>query len=207
MKPSIILSFAMAFSVIGCRPGSEEGVASDANKTDPPPVVDTVSSKPAATADDGADISDCLKGFYRWYARYGDSARAIDFIDDRGEHLALDRPRLETYMAYLHSSGYLSRELLDNETRFYEACERLWGREEKDEVPSGLSADRFHCAQDYIAPYESGDVTAVVEGDRAKATLTLSGEMGEKSAYTFDMKREAGVWRIARLGCDSGVPY
>lgn len=207
MKVALLLSLAMFLSVFGCRSGSKEDMTSDANPTGPQPIIDTVSSKPAVSANDSTAIADCLKGFYRWYARYGDSARAIDFIDDRGEHLALDRPRLESYLTYLRSSGYLSRELLDNETRFYEACERLWSGEEKDEVPSGLSADRFYCAQDYIAPYESGEVTAVMDGDRAKATLTLSGEMGEKSAYTYDMKREAGVWRIARLGCDSGVPY
>lgn len=202
MRTTFCLLAFLCISVSSCHDGS-----SDAAKSDTSVVAAADSKEATLPINDSTAISDCLRGFYGWYARNEDSLRAIDFVDGKGRHLVLDRKRLDEYMAKLRSSGFVSDELIGNETRFYEACEAVWKRERKDEVPSGLSADRFHCAQDYLAPYESGVVASVVTGERAKATLTIKGEMGESKELSYDMVRESGSWRIARLGCDSGVPY
>jgi hypothetical protein len=187
--------------------GSSPDSGKDYSGTDESTTHDSLKVVNTRAAEDSTAISGCITGFYEWYARNGDSLNAIDFIDERGAHLKLDTARLQSYFDYLKTSGFVSDELLENERRFYLACAVEWLNEQKDEVPSGLAADRFYCAQDYVAPYDSGRVSSVVSGDRAKAVLTLSGHMGENPSFKYDMKRESGRWLIARLGCDSGVPY
>lgn len=199
--------FWVLFSIFGIHCGSGGDSGGDSSGTDSSATRDAQRAATAGPADDSTAISECLTGFYRWYAIHSDSLQSIDFVDGRGSHLELDTVRLQSYFEYLKSSGFVSDELLENEKRFYRACAAEWKKESKDEVPSGLAADRFYCAQDYVAPYDSGKVSTVVTGDRAKAVLALTGRMGEKPTFSYDMKRESGRWLIARLGCDSGVPY
>jgi hypothetical protein len=207
MKTSSLLLLWVLFTMFGIRCGPSQDSGKDSSDTDAPTSKDTPKVANTGAADDATSISGCITGFYRWYARNGDSLNGIDFIDERGSHLKLDTVRLQNYFDFLKTSGFVSDELLENEKRFYRACAAEWLNEQKDEVPSGLAADRFYCAQDYVAPYDSGRVSSVVSGDRAKAVLTLAGQMGENPSFKYDMKRESGRWLIARLGCDSGVPY
>ena len=102
----------------------------------------------------------------------------------------------------ISASGLVSDELIISEAAYYRACAKKWATEEKDEIPSGLSLDRFHCAMDYIAPYPSGKVSADVKGDRAHAVLTLTGEHGESVDFKYDLKKENGKWLLSKLGCD-----
>ena len=207
MKTSSLLLLWVLFTMFGIRCDSSRDSGRDSSDTDASSTNDTAKVANTGAADDSTAISGCITGFYRWYARNGDSLNAIDFIDERGSHLKLDTVRLQNYFDFLKTSGFVSDELLENEKRFYRACAAEWLNEQKDEVPSGLAADRFYCAQDYVAPYDSGRVSSVVSGDRAKAVLTLAGQLGENPSFKYDMKRESGRWLIARLGCDSGVPY
>jgi hypothetical protein len=68
---------------------------------------------------------------------------------------------------------------------------------------AGLEADRYYCAQDYVAPYNKAPIKATIAGDRAKAVLTLMAN----DTLTFDMKKENNKWLIAKLGCNAGVNY
>ena len=210
MKSSSRILLWVLFPIFGIHCGSSGSSpysGKDSSGTDESTNHDSQKVVSTGAAEDSAAISGCITGFYKWYARNGDSLNAIDFIDDRGSHRKLDTVRLQSYIDFLKTSGFVSDELLENEKRFYRACAVEWLNEQKDEVPSGLAADRFYCAQDYVAPYDSGRVSSVVSGDRAKAVLTLTGQMGENPSFEYDMKRESGRWLIARLGCDSGVPY
>jgi Protein of unknown function (DUF3828) len=152
-------------------------------------------------------ITESLHRFFKWYTAQEVRLGKINYVNEKGKHLALDEKELKRYLAELKKSGFVSDELLANETKFLRACAKVWQTESKDEVPTGLGADRFLCAQDFVAPYETGAVTSTVNGDKAAATLTLTGEMGEKSAFQFDMVKVNGKWLLAKLGCNSGVDY
>lgn len=202
MKKSLMILIMAGTLLTACKPSAEK--TATARQTLP---ADSTAVIGTADLPDSVAISNSLIGFFNWYDKHADSLARIRFVDEQKEHLELDEPLLQRYLSVLGSSGLVSTELLDNETRFYKACEKAWQSEKKDEIPTGLSADRFYCAQDFIAPYSSGKVTSEVNGDRATATLTLTGEMGEKSQFRFDMKKEYGKWLLARLGCDMGVKY
>lgn len=160
----------------------------------------------AQTLPDSVAIVKTIHDFYTWYAANDTILYKIYFTDDSGEHLTLNEEKLSAYLAQFKASGYISDELIANETRFYRACAKLWQNELKAEVPSGMEADRWLCAQDYIAPYNTGKVTSTINGDRAQAKLTLSD--GSYSAdFTYEMVKENGKWLIAKLGCNSGVEY
>lgn len=201
MSRSLIFIFSLLL-LNACRPSANvKDVAKDTSGS-----VEGKSDT-TVTEPDSTGISNSLTGFFSWYDAHVDSLSAIRFVNDAGEHLTLDENKLQTYLSALKGSGYVSDELLADEVRFYRACAKEWKTESKDEIPSGLSADRFYCAQDYIAPYQEGKVSSVVNGDRAKAVLTLTGEMGERSEFRFELKKEAGKWLLSRLDCSLGVDY
>ena len=155
---------------------------------------------------DSTAIGDALRGFYTWYDKNAERIGNINYINDKGKHLILDEKQLQIYLTELKSSGFVSDELLADETKFYQACAKEWQTEAKGDVPTGLEADRLLCAQDYVAPYNTGTVTSVINGNRAKATLTLSGE-GGKSDFKYEMVKEGDRWLLAKLDCDMGVKY
>ena len=152
---------------------------------------------------DSVAIANTLHGFFIWYDANLERLGWTRFVDDStGEHLLLNEDKLRGYLDDLRSSGFVSDELVIEEAAYYRACAKKWATEEKDEIPSGLSIDRFHCAMDYIAPYPTGKVTAAIHGDRAHAVLTLTGEHGASYDFKYDLKKEDGKWLLAKLGCN-----
>ena len=161
-----------------------------------------------STISDSAAISESLRGFYTWYDANSQRIGAINFTNEKGTHTTLDEKQLQLYLTEIKKSGLVSDELIENETKFFHACAKLWQTEPSNEPNSGLEADRFLCAQDYIAPYNTGVVSSIINGDRAQSILTLKGSMpGETSSFNFEMKKENGKWLLAKLGCDMGVKY
>ena len=161
-----------------------------------------------STVSDSAAISESLRAFYTWYDANSQRLGAINFTNNKSAHTSLDENQLQLYLAEIKKSGLVSDELIADETKFFHACAKLWQNEPSDEPNSGLEADRFLCAQDYIAPYNTGVVSSVINGDRAQSTLTLKGSMpGETNNFNFEMKKENGKWLLAKLGCDMGVNY
>jgi hypothetical protein len=169
----------------------------------------STSEKPAAEAvqADSAAVATSLRGFFEWYAANETRLAQFSFTDTTGPHLKLAPAQLQAYLAEIKQSGFVSNELVENETKFYQACERAWANEEKGDVPAGLDADRFYCAQDYLAPYHTGQVRARIMGDRAMATLTLGDGAGGSRDFGYELRKENGKWLLAKLGCDSGVSY
>lgn len=161
---------------------------------------------PVTNADSIA-IADALHGFFTWYDANTERLGKIQFVNDKGKHLKLDEKQFAVYLEEVRKSGFVSETFLTNETKFYNACAKAWQNESKEDVPTGLSADRFLCAQDFIAPYNTGKVTSEISGDGALATLTLTGASNEQSIFTFDLKKENGKWLLTKLGCDMGVSY
>lgn len=158
---------------------------------------------------DSIAIADAIHNFYTWYdANSIRLGKTYNFTVEGGAHTTLDEKQLQLFFADIKKSGFVSDELIADETKFYQACAKIWQTEDKDEINTGLESERFLCAQDYIAPYNTGTVTSIINGNRAQTTLTLTGSMpGETNAFTYEMKKENGKWLLAKLGCDMGVKY
>jgi Protein of unknown function (DUF3828) len=197
MKNVLITLLCLVTFVTACKNNAE---------TKNTATTETKAAASPANADNTA-ITETLHGFFTWYSANDERIGKINFVNETGKHLALDEKQLTVYHAEVKKSGFVSDEFIADEIKFYKACSKSWEEETKGEVPTGMGADRYLCAQDFIAPYNTGTVTSVINGDRAKATLTLKGEQGEKSDFTFDMKKEGGKWLLAKLGCDMGVKY
>lgn len=159
-------------------------------------------SKEAAKSDSLA-IADALHGFFKWYEENNERLNTIRFVDNTGEHLKLDEEKLNEYLAEFDKSGFVSKGFTEDEKKFYKTCSAFWKNEPIDEVPTGLGADRYYCAQDFVAPYSTGKVTSVIDGDHADATLALD----ETSKFHFSMIRENGKWLLDKTGCNMGVLY
>ena len=156
--------------------------------------------------EDSTAIADVLHGFFTWFDANQERIGKINYINDKGKHLKLDEKLLQDYLAEVKKSGFVCDEFVADEMKFYQTCSKAWQTEDKGDVPTGLDADRYHCAQDFIAPYNTGAVTSTITGDRAKAILTLT--YGDsKSDFKFDMKKEGNKWFLAKIDCDLGVKY
>ena len=151
-------------------------------------------------------IAEALHGFFTWYDANETRLGKIEYVNDKGKHLVLDEKQLMLYHAEVKKSGFVSDDFIADEKKFYQACSKAWANERKDEVPTGLDANRYHCAQDFMAPYNIGVVTSIINGDRADAVLTLSAG-NAKSDFKFEMKKENGKWLLSKIGCDMGVKY
>jgi len=156
-----------------------------------------------AAKSDSLAIADALHGFFKWYENNNERISAINFVDDSGKHLSLNETKLNEFLAEITKSGFVNNAFVEDEKRFYQTCSKFWANEPIDEVPTGLGADRYYCAQDFVAPYSEGKVTATVKGDHADAVLTLA----ESTTFNFTMAKENGKWLLAKLGCNMGIEY
>jgi hypothetical protein len=160
--------------------------------------------KEAVMVSDSVGIADALHGFFKWYEENNTRVDSLyNFIDDSGQHLTLNQAKLDAYLAEFSKSGFVSNAFVEDEKRFYATCSKFWATEPVDEVPTGLGADRYYCAQDFVAPYSTGKVTSTVKGDQADAVLSLD----EATNFNFKMVKENGKWLLAKLGCNMGVEY
>ena len=160
----------------------------------------------ANTTADSLAIADALHGFFTWFDANETRLEKIEYVNDKGKHLVLDEKQLMLYHAEVKKSGFVSDDFIADEKKFYQACSKAWANERKDEVPTGLDANRYHCAQDFMAPYNTGAVTSTINGDHADAVLTLSAGTA-KSDFKFEMKKENGKWLLSKINCDLGVKY
>jgi hypothetical protein len=152
---------------------------------------------------DSLAIADALHGFFKWYEDNNERLGTIRFVDNTGVHLKLDEAKLDEYLAEFEKSGFVSNGFIEDEKKFYRTCSAFWATEPIDEVPTGLGADRYYCAQDFVAPYSTGAGTSMVQGDRADAVLALD----ETSKFNFGMVRKNGRWLLDKTGCNMGVQY
>lgn len=172
------------------------------------------SSKPSTnnkqyTADSLA-IAQTIHNFFAWYRDNQERISKIEYINGNTGYFALDEDKLNQYLNEIKLSGFVSDELVKNEIKYYTACAKMWEQNAKDSVPPvGLDVpDRFHCMFDFIAPFDTAPVTAEIDDDRAKATLSLI-YTGEGDPFTekkfFDLKKENGKWLLSNLYCGTDV--
>lgn len=167
---------------------------------------DTAKSATPAVNADSAGVATALHGFFTWYRDAEISlANKMDFVDASGDHPRLDEAKLAAYLAEFKKSGFVSDEFIADETKFYRACAKLWANEHPDDVPSGMDASRYYCAQETLGDYTTAPVKVTLNGDRAKARLEVLKE--DNFILDFDLKKENGRWLLAKVGCDMGVPY
>jgi Protein of unknown function (DUF3828) len=171
----------------------------------------TPPAEPAPTdtgvAQDNPDlkaITETIHGFYKWYYTFvDDQTKNINFTNDKGKHLTLDKAKLQQYFNYLRASGALSEAYFKNEQMELEKCEQLWKEEDKNEPPSCLDYDRIFCAQDWDVKLWTSATVAVdgLGSNEVKATLTGT-EGGTEGVQKFSMQKENGKWMIARIFCE-----
>lgn len=190
---TVCLFAALVFALMACGDASTSS-APIAEKTPATVVSTTVDSTAAAAA---------LHRFFAWYNTNQETLNKYAITNDKGKHLQLDEKQLAAYLAEFKKSGVVSDEFVADETKFYQACAKLWQNENIDDVPSGMDADRMYCAQDYVGDYATAPVKVVVNGDRATATLMP----GEDMKVDFELKKENGQWLLAKTKCDCGVAY
>ena len=156
---------------------------------------------------DSAVIAETIHGFYKWYDAFDkDTTRNTNFTEVKGKHLKINELALKKYLGEFNKSGVVSEEFITNEYSFYKKCEVLWLTEDKDDVPSGMDANKFFCGQDWeFEEFTTAPVTSTITGDRAKATMLFKPKSGNGASRSFELKKENGKWLLAKVECDMGV--
>lgn len=191
---AIIPAIALLMVFSACDKLSKKEKAPEISATPPTAAVDP----------DTKEITDAIHGFFNWYAVQSDkvspngAAWKSDFISDKGKHLKLDATKLDRYFATLRSSGFISEDFIKQERAILKKCEALWQKENKDDVPSCLDADRFYCAQDGdINFWTKGNVVVSLTND-TEAAATLSDSLEQRH---FMMTKQNGKWLIKHIEC------
>ena len=160
----------------------------------------------AASQDDPnlVAITAVIHGFYTWYDAFQqDSTKRIDFTDASGQHLKLIPSKLDTYLAHFKNSGFVSDEFIENEKTFYKSCEKFWQDELVGDVPTGMDADKYYCAQDWEV--ESWTTSPVgfepIDEYKAKATMYLKIGDSEDERH-FELVKKNGKWLLSKIECD-----
>ncbi|MBX7242232.1 MAG: YbjP/YqhG family protein [Bacteroidia bacterium] len=159
------------------------------------------------TKPDSAEIAGVIHGFYQWYGTYAENPnQAVDFTKVVNNHLTLDMPMLEKYLAQIKSSGFVSDEFLNSDRAFYQKCEKFWAKESSEEVPTGMDADKYFCAQDWDINYWTKSPVRIKPINADKVAATLYGIQAEASfEQNFELKKENGKWLISKIECDMGL--
>lgn len=195
IKSILFFSILLAFSY--CKYTNKKDINQQSNK-----IAESTNNIPDSIA-----IINTLHDFFTWYDANIERLGKIKFVTDSAEHLTLNQNNLKIYLNEIKNSGFVSDLLLEDQVKFYSACAKIWKTQKKSEIPEGLQSDRFYCAQDYIAPYNTGKVKATVIEDKANATLSLSGKQNETKDLMFELKKENGRWLLSKTGCNFGIAY
>ena len=155
---------------------------------------------------DSAAIADVIHGFFKFYSTFENDTTQYDFVDDSGKFLKLDEAKLKKYLGKFFQTGLVSEEFISNERDFYLKCGKLWEKEEKGDVPSGMDADKMYCGQDGDFPeFTTAPVISVIKGDRATAKMVFKPNSGNGESRIYELKKENGKWLMAKVACETGI--
>ncbi len=175
------------------------------------PATTTPASKPAvdSTAEKAA-VTAAVRGFFNWYSQFMQtedfSSNKYNFVDYETPHPTLKPAVLDAYLQAFVKGGFVGQEFVKRQKAFYQKASVLWQKEEKGDVPSGMDADPYFCAQDDVAEYYlKAPVTVQFTGqDQATAILDLNDETMQTKLKVF-LQKENGKWLYAGTECDLGV--
>jgi len=168
----------------------------------PPSAFDTVAEKTAVTL--------AVRGFFDWYSKYMQTPEfgneKYNFVDYETPHPVLKPATLDAYLQQFVKGGFVGQAFVDYHKSFYQKAAIMWQKEEKGDVPSGMDADPYFCAQDDVAEYylkADVDVQFTAPG-KATAVLKLTDLTMDMTLPVY-LQKENGKWLYVRTECDLGV--
>ena len=177
------------------------------------PATTTASRSAAVALDSTAEkvaITTAVRGFFGWYSKFMETPEAKSdkfyFVDYETPHPVLKSAVLDMYLQEFVKGGFAGQAFVRRQKAFYQKAAVLWQKEEQGDVPSGMDADPFFCAQDDVAEYYRKAPVAVrfTGPDQATATLDLTDPtMGTK--LNVFVQKENGKWLYVGTECDLGV--
>jgi Protein of unknown function (DUF3828) len=188
----LTLVFLTSFLLFACKETPKNGTANTDSQ---------------AVVSDSAAVANTIHGFYKWYDVFSmDTSKRGDFADQNGKYLRLDEPKMKKYYTYFQETGFVSAEFIENEYTFYRKCSEFWKTEEVGDVPTGMDADKYFCAQDWEIEFWTNAPVRIknIGTDRVGATL-FSTDKKYPLERNFELKKENGKWVLTKIECDMGV--
>ena len=166
------------------------------------PAFDTLAEKTAVTT--------AVRGFFNWYSKYMETPEfgneKYNFVDYETPHPALKPAVLDAYLDQFVKGGFAGQAFVQQQKAFYQKAAIMWQKEEKGDIPSGMDADPYFCAQDDVAEYY---LKAPVEvkftaANKATAILHVHDEVNQLDLPVY-LQKENGKWLYVSTECDLGV--
>ena len=200
MKNIFFLGFALAFWM-ACQ-STPTVPATTTTAPAATPAFDSTAEKMAVTA--------AVRGFFTWYSQFMKTpeyaSERFYFVDYEAPHPALKPAVLDAYLQEFVKGGFAGQALVRRQKAFYQKAAVLWQKEEKGDIPSGMDADPFLCAQDDVADYYlKAPVQVQFTGqDQATAILDVTDPTMGLKLKVF-VQKENGKWLYSGTECDLGV--
>ncbi len=185
-----------------CQPSTPATPVTTTAPSPGTPAFDSTTEKAAVTA--------AVRGFFNWYSQYmrtpAFSDEKFEFVDYNTPHPALKPAALDAYLQEFVQGGYAGQGFVQRQKAFYQKAAILWQKEEKGDIPSGMDADPYFCAQDDVAEYYLKAPVQVqfTDSEHATATLDVTDPTMQLKLVVF-LQKEHGKWLYVHTECDLGV--
>jgi hypothetical protein len=175
------------------------------------------------TAKDSAQIKTTITNFYKWYTNNFKKFQAFKLYRGRGGEEAppyrIDWKETERYFNYLRKDvPYVGESFIASEKEYFRSADSTFRKNPADEIPAGFDYDRFTRSQEdpkwfWRELIKKGVIHWVVKVHGITATAMIyesEGVLSEKRGwwkfFCVEMKKEKGMWKIAKIGCELDEP-
>ena len=176
------------------------------------------SQKPGKT--DSIQIRNSIIGFYTWYNKNWEKISSFRLYSGARSNdnppYKINWKEAERYFGYIRSSvPQLGEAFIANERKFLKECDSAFKADPSEEMPYGFDYDRFTNSQedpqwllDELKRARSWEITP--RNNSASVDVLGSfmeqGKEIETVVMCFEMNKEKGKWKIAKIGCRFVVP-
>lgn len=161
---------------------------------------------------DTAEIKETILSFYNWYVPNWEKLSQFKLYRGETPPYKMDWDEVNKLHAYIRGSvPQLGEEFISNQVQFLKQSDSAFKVDLQDEMPYGFDYDWYTNSQEdpvYLrdALVKSTKWTYNVNGDRAvvdvKGKWFDDNKETESTIMKFDMKKESGKWKIAKIGAE-----
>lgn len=168
---------------------------------------------------DSIEIRSAITNFYKWYINNFKTVEAFKLYQGSsgkdGPPYYINWKEAERYFSYLRKNApFTGESFIASERIFLQSADSIFKKNPTDEIPAGFDYDRFTQSQEEPKWFwrelnKKGIIHWVIDSDgiTARATIyesegVLSERRGWWKVFCVEMKKEKGIWKIAKFGCE-----
>ena len=209
MKQIMVILFVILIGIMACK-DKKKVVDKGINEQQTTMVVQD-------SAKDSAEIRTVITDFYNWYNKNYTKFEKYHLYSGIKKKDAppyiINWDEVEKYQQYLRESvPQLGEEFIGEQKHFLQQCDSAFKVDVEDDIPFGFDYDWYTNSQEdpqYVVDKINRAYNWIIQVNGDHATVDVKGIFHveerevEETIIKLEMKKEAGKWKIARIGLDN----